>query len=301
MNLASALVPLFFPLLAATTAARCAEPVPAPVVAVPVLSAPSVAAPVASAPLVVTPVRAAPVVAPVVLESAKDVRAKFVELAGKKDEAGLVALWKANPSVVLPTIDADLEGSLRVREKAKDKEPDMAKIKEMHERALFGARMAYQASGDPLILDYASSFVGWDEAQRKSFREGQAASARAGQAMEAGDGAEGLKAGTECLDKALALGDWWGAAMGCDAVYTAHRALGNEDKALEFAARAGAIHHSLGFAEEELRAAVTMAELCKSLKRPARGQAACERALTIAKAQKNDDLVKRIEGLARSM
>lgn len=242
-----------------------------------------------------------PVVAPVVADTAKEVRARFVDLAGKKDEAGVLALWKENPALVLPTIDADLEGSLRVREKAKDKEPDLAKITEMHERALFGARVAFRASGDPMILDYASSFVGWDADQRTSFRAGQAASGRASQALEAGDAAAALKAGTECLERALALGDWWGAAMGYDAVYTAHRALGDEAKALEVASLAASVHHSLGFAEDELRAAVTMAELCKSLRRPARGRAACERALAIARAQKNDDLVKRIEGLARSL
>lgn len=273
------LAPLLFPLLASTTAAAPATTTIAASPASPV--AVTLAAPTA--------------------QSGKEVRTKFVELAGKKDHDGLLALWRANPGAVLPTIDADLEGSLRVREKAKDKEPDMAKIGEMHERALWGARIAFEASGDPMIFDYTSAFVGWDEAQRKQFREGQAASGRAGQALEKGDNAGGLAAGEECLQKAMALGDWWGSGMGYDAICAAQRALGKEAAALEAASHAAAIYHSLGLAGDELSATVTVAELCKSLGRPARARVACERAITVAKAMKNDDAVQKIEALAKSI
>lgn len=274
------LAPLLLPLLASSTTA---VPAPTPSTVEPITATVSAAAPVPF------------------IQGGKEVRAKFVEFAGKKDHDGLLALWRANPGAVLGTIDADLEGSLKVREKAKDKEPDMAKIAEMHARALWGARIAFEASGDPMILDYASSFVGWNAAQRKQFREGQAASGRAGQALGKKDGAAALAAGTECLEKAMTLGDWWGSAMGLDGICAAQRVLGQNEKALEAAAQAAAIYHSLGLAGDELGASMAMAELCQTLDRPARAQVACDRALALAKAMKNDEAVQQVEALAKKI
>src|SRR5258707_1831811 len=99
---------------------------------------------------------------------AKDVRKQYVELAGKHDKDAIIALWKANPAVVLPVIDADLEGSLKDMEKGEP--PDSAKVKEKQQRALFGAEGAALATGHPILGDYAASFVGWNSEQKRQFR-----------------------------------------------------------------------------------------------------------------------------------
>lgn len=209
----------------------------------------------------------------------KDVRAQFVELAKKVDHDAVLALWRAHPGDVLGTIDADLEGSLKVREKA---EPDLEKVAALHARALWGAEIAFEASGHPLILDYASAFVGWDEAQRKRFREGQAAFRRSTKALQDKDAQAALAAGMECLERSGPLGDWWGSAMGCDAIAAAQKALGAHEKALESAAFARTIYHDLGLEADEYSALNTMIELCTTLARPARGKATCDRALELA-------------------
>jgi hypothetical protein len=219
------------------------------------------------------------VAAPVL--DAKDVRKQFVELAAKKEHDACLALWKANPDAVLPTIDADLEGSLKAREKSK--EPNMNAIIDMQHRALWGAEIAFEASGDPMILDYASAFVGWGENQRKSFREGQAAFRSAMTALKGGDAKAALVSGQQCLDLASPLGDWWGTAMGYDAIAACQKSLGALDKALEAAGHARAIYHSLGLAGDEYQSVTAIADICVTTKRIARGKAACQIGIALAK------------------
>src|SRR5688500_2178938 len=72
-------------------------------------------------------------------QGVKEVKTQFEALHAKKDHAGCVALWKSNGGAVLPVIDADLEGSLKI---AEGKAPDAAKIAALHERALWGAAAA---------------------------------------------------------------------------------------------------------------------------------------------------------------
>lgn len=211
----------------------------------------------------------------------KEVRAQFVELAAKKDHDGCLALWTKNPEAVLSTIDADLEGSLKARERSS--EPNMNAILTMHQRALWGAQIAFEASGDPLILDYASAFVGWDEPQRKKFREGQAAFRAAMHSLETGDAKSAFASGKQCLECASPLGDWWGTAMGYDALAASHKALGEYDHALEAASRARAIYHGLGLTGDEYAAAATMADVCVHMKLAARGKAAFQLAIALAK------------------
>jgi len=172
----------------------------------------------------------APALTPSTTADKKDVRKQFVELAGKKDKDALVALWKANPGVVLPVIDQDLEGSLRDMEKG---EPaDSAKVKEKQQRALFGAECAAIATGHPILVDYASSFVGWNAEQKRQFRDGQKVCGASSEALGKGDKAAALAKGKECVERASALGDWWGTAMGYDAVGHAAQAMGGIDDAI---------------------------------------------------------------------
>ncbi|MBL8858963.1 MAG: hypothetical protein JNL28_10690 [Planctomycetes bacterium] len=233
----------------------------------------------------------APAVTP--MTDAKTVRQQFVELAGKQDRAACLALWRANPSAVLGTIDADLEGSLKVREKSAY--PDLRKITEMLDRAMWGAEIAAEAGGHPMILDYASSFVGWNDAERKQFRAGQAAFGRAQKALDAKAADQALAAGNECLQLARPLGDWWGTAMGFDAIAAAQAALGAHDKALEAASVARTIYHDLGLQGDEYIALQTMTTMCQKLGRTARAKVACDAALVLAKKFKDDDGQKRLE------
>jgi hypothetical protein len=219
--------------------------------------------------------------APAPVQNPKEARAQFVELAGKKDHDACLALWKAHPDAVLPTIDADLEGSLKAREKSGDAKPDA--VAAMHARAIWGAQIAFEATGDPLILDYASSFVGWGETERKSFRAGQAAFRSAMNALKEGDAKAALAAGQQCLDAASPLGDWWGTAMGYDAIAAAQKALGAYFPALEAAAHARAIYHGLGLEGDEYAAATEVCDLCVRTQRVARGKTACQVALALAK------------------
>ena len=233
----------------------------------------------------------APAVTPMV--DSKAVRKQFVELAGKQDHDACLALWRANPGAVLGTIDADLEGSLKVREKAG--EPDLQKINELLTRAMWGAQIAAEASGHPMILDYAASFVGWNDAERKRFRGGQAAFGRALKALDAKEADKALAAGEECLSLARPLGDWWGTAMGFDAIAAAQEALGQHEKALEAASVARTIYHDLGLEGDEYSALQSMTSMCQKLGRIARAKVSCDAAIALAKRLKDDDGQKRLE------
>jgi hypothetical protein len=238
-----------------------------------------------------------PVVAP--SENPKDVRKQFIELAAKKDHDGCLALWRANPSHVLGTIDADLEGSLKAREKSA--EPDLKKIEEMQARAMWGAEIAFEASGHPILRDYAASFVGWNADDQKSFRAGQAAFGKAMKALDAKDAAAALAAGTQCLQLAAPLGDWWGSAMGYQAIAAAQKVAGNHEKALEAAAFARLLYHDLGLVSDEYEALGMMIDASKSLGRLPRARASLDRALELAKQLKDADGEKRLTDLAAEL
>ena len=57
---------------------------------------------------------------------AADVRTRYVELVQKDDATGCQELWRKERGAILPTIDADLEGSLKVREDAKGRASEEA-------------------------------------------------------------------------------------------------------------------------------------------------------------------------------
>lgn len=210
-----------------------------------------------------------------------EVRAKFVELAGTHNDAALRELWKAHRDEILYTLDADLEGSLAAWEKSPDK-PDAAAIEALHERALWGARIASEATGDPLFADYASAFVGWNADQKKSFRAGQTAHGRAGKALKAGDHATAAKAARECADLALPLGDWWGYAMGLSAEGFALAASGEHARAQLSLSQARVVYHALGLVGDEYGCTKALAKSWHALKHFERAGAAARAALALA-------------------
>jgi tetratricopeptide (TPR) repeat protein len=229
----------------------------------------------------------------------KEVRKQFVELAAKKDQDALVALWKANPGIVLPVIDADLEGSLKEQETSAA--PDMQKVKALHARALFGAECARIATGHPILCDYAASFVGWNSEQKRQFRDGQKVCRAATEALAKGDQAAALVKGRECVERASALGDWWGAAMGYDAVGRAAQALGGLDDALTALTQARILNHDLGLLDAEYRELVLLVDLCIAAGRWQRALACVRDAQALARALGDAEVGKALEAKERTV
>ncbi|MFN0244690.1 MAG: hypothetical protein ACKVWV_17525 [Planctomycetota bacterium] len=207
-------------------------------------------------------------------------KAKFEGLFEKQDRAGCSALWKSHPHFVLRVIDADLEGSLMLRESSE--KPDEKRIAQLHERALWGARIAREATGHPMIADYASSFVGWNEQQRRQFRDGQAVYQRAAGALSVDNVKDALEAGRETVERALPLGDWWGTAMGYAAMGEASRKGSEFEDALNHFSHARMIHRDLGLAGDEYGNLRAMIELCNTLERWQRGLEAITDAQALA-------------------
>lgn len=231
-------------------------------------------------------------------DNPKDVRAKFTAAHASSDAKACAELWRAHPGVVLQVIDADLEGSLGVREKAKVETlsaDDQKKVDEMHARALFGARAAYEASGDPLILDYTSSFVAWNAAERKAFREGQKAYGEAMEAVKKNDAKAALAAGQRCLALASPLGDWWGTQMGYEAIARAKQAGGDKAGALEAWSYARSISRSLGLHGGELAALAEMSTVAAELGRNARALVCAEQGAALAHKLGAADMAKKLE------
>ena len=115
---------------------------------------------------------------------------------------------------------------------------NQAEIERLIARAVAGAHAATEATSRRRILDYVTSFAGWNDEQKRSFRAGQQAFRAGRQALRDGDAAEALRLGQECLELAEPLGDWWGTAMGYGLVGSAHAASGQPEAAATAMARA---------------------------------------------------------------
>jgi tetratricopeptide (TPR) repeat protein len=227
------------------------------------------------------PVAAAPTAAVNAAAQEVDVRASFVELHAKNDEAGCEKLFRTHPGDVLGTIDADLEGSLATWEKAPEK-PDEAAIAAQHSRALWGARIASRVSSNPIFLDYTSAFVGWTPEQKKNFRGGQGAHGRSRRALKAKDYAAAAAAARECIELAAPLGDWWGHAMGLAALGQTLATEGKHNEALAPLAEAALIYRQLQFSRDELGLQRTLGASLVALGAKQRALAALERALVLS-------------------
>ncbi|MDG2148451.1 MAG: hypothetical protein P8N09_02890 [Planctomycetota bacterium] len=214
-----------------------------------------------------------------------DVRAEFVRIHAAEGTEALRALWEAYPGRVLGSIDEDLEGSLAIWEAAKGGElsvSDMAVIHEQQERALWGAAIASEVTGDAIFIDYTSSFVGWSDEEKRSFRAGQAFFAQARKDMAAGEWDAALEAGQQCTQLALQLGDWWGVAMGLSAEARASLGQGKAVAAIAPASRARLLYQQLGLTASELNAIQTMLTALEELGRQERALACADAAVALA-------------------
>ncbi|MAF66451.1 MAG: hypothetical protein CMJ84_12440 [Planctomycetes bacterium] len=210
------------------------------------------------------------------------VAAEYHRLAGARDGEGLGELWKANPDLALVTIDADLEGGLALWEQAID-EPPAERIAQLHDRALFAARTASRVLGHPILADYAASFVGWNDLEKRNFRAGQALYARALEELEKGEYETALVAARETRDRAAPLGDWWGTAMGYSAEGRALQAGGLAEHALAAYGMARLLYHDLGLSWNELEVLTRMVSVLRSVERWSRARVAASAGLELAR------------------
>jgi hypothetical protein len=217
------------------------------------------------------------------LQTDADVRARFQTLHVKNDREGCAALWREKPSLALPTIERDLDEALELREKAK--EPDVAAIRALEERAGWGARIAREALGAPLIADLAFARAGWTERDRKLFRDERAIHARALAWIEKGENRNGLEAAQETVTRALALGDWHGAAMGYETSAIAHQALSAIDDAIVAWSQARVIYRELALANNEYVCLRNVLDMCYAADRTSRGREAADQAIVLARAR----------------
>ena len=221
----------------------------------------------------------------------EQVTAEYHELATAEDAEGLAALWKDNVGLVLQTIDADLEGSLALWENAKES-PPTEEIAALQARALFAARVASRALGEPIFMDYASSFVGWNNDQKAAFRAGQAVFGRAMQELKDKNHEVALMAGRETVERASALGDWWGAAMGYGAEAAAAREMGLFEDSLRAYGMARQINHALGLEYSEYRNLQGMLAVARADDRFRRAHAIAEDLIEFAEAFKEAPVLK---------
>ncbi len=231
----------------------------------------------------------------------EDARKAFVAAAAAQDEAACRGLWRAQRGAVLPVIDADLEGSLKVREDAGARAltaQEEQKIASMHARALWGARQA-DACGHAFVLDYAASFVAWDERQRADFRAGQKAYREARGALEKGDARAALESARRCRELAAPLGDWWGAQMGWEAEARARDVLGEKEAALAAWSRVRLVARALSLVGDEYEASAAVARLAADMKATERAKAALDAALALGRELGDEQGVQRLEALGR--
>lgn len=237
----------------------------------------------------------APTTAPLPLPQ-DDRRAKVSEqykaLAEARDAESLGELWKQNRGLVLQTIDADLEGSLALWEKDKEKAPK-DQIAALHARALYGAEVASQALQQPIFLDYASSFVGWNDQQKASFRAGQQVYGRAMRELKEKNWEVALEAGRETVERASALGDWWGMAMGYGAEAEAARQLGWFEDSLRAFSMARQINHDLGLEYSEYKNLEGLVAVARADSRFTRALVAAKDWVASAKAFKDQAGLKK--------
>lgn len=235
-----------------------------------------------------------------VVRQERSVRDRFVELHAANDEAGCKKLWLDNRHEVLYTIDADLEGALATWEKSKAK-PDSAAIATMQARALWGARLASEAFGHPIFLDYTSAFVSQNDAQKAQFRAGQKTHGESRQAMKAGDWKKAQEKARECIGNAAPLGDWWGHAMGLSALGAAFVGDKKPAEAIQPLGEAALIYRDLGLVGDEYGELRLLARCLVDTGAKERAKAVIARAIELAKLLGDDKGASELSELAKSL
>jgi len=212
--------------------------------------------------------------------SGKELKARFEALDTAGDHSAVVALFRSNPNGVMFLIDSYLEGSLALFEKEGSAKAD--EIQSMHSRAIRGAKAASDAFMSPDILDYASSFAGWNDEEKMQFRAGQKACRASSKAHKAKDYEAALKHAQAGLDAAWPLGDWWGTAMAMSAQGRAYIGLDQPMDALRSLSTARILYHGLALYRSARGQDLQMVPLMLELGRFPRANATIDRGLAAA-------------------
>lgn len=227
------------------------------------------------------------------------VQARYEALGSDADHAGLVALWSEFPESAVPVIDRDLEGSLALWEEAGEEK--RAEIEALLARAVRGAEAATEATGRRRILDYVTSFAGWNEEQNAAFRAGQQACGEGRRALAADDAATALGHGRNCQGLAEPLGDWWGTAMGLQLEGSALAAQGHDEAAATALARGRLIYRELGLTASALRIEADLAPVLLRLGRVPRAEAMIRDGRRTAERLDLEPLVERFRELEAAL
>jgi hypothetical protein len=212
--------------------------------------------------------------------SAADLQARLLEIHAQGDRDACATLFRERPGEVLPALEAELEAALALREGGRAEDVPEARARE--ERAVWAAGIAGTALDAPLVADLVVARAGWTEGERRLFREERMIHAKAVGWIEKGENRFGLEAAQEVTIRALALGDWRGAAMGYEAAAIAHQALSSFDDALVAWSRARVAYRELALAAEELACQRAVVDMCTATERWLRGREAADQGASIA-------------------
>jgi hypothetical protein len=220
---------------------------------------------------------------------------RYEALSAAGDHAGLVALWTELPDAAVQVIDRDLEGSLALWEE--EGEAKRAEIEALILRAIGGAQAATEATGRRRILDYVTSFAGWNTEQKATFRAGQEACGEGRRALADGDATAALERGRACRSFAEPLGDWWGTAMGLHVEGSALAASDDDEGAANALARGRLIYRELGLTSSALRIEAELVPILIRLGRGPRAEAMIRDGIGTAERLGLDELAARFREL----
>ena len=201
----------------------------------------------------------------------------------RDDAKGCAALWSEKPALALPTIEKDLDGAFAIRAGLAGKDADPKAASTLEARALWGARVAAETLGAPMIAELAASRVGWTERDRGFFGDAKRVHAKALEFLDKGQSKFGLEAAQEAVDRSLGLGDWHAAARAYETCAIAHQVTSNFEDALVAWGTARWIHRGLRLDDRELACLRGALDMCGAADRHARGRELADDGVRIAR------------------
>lgn len=209
------------------------------------------------------------------------IREKFQALHAKSDVQGCAALWKADPSLALPTIEKDLDEAIALRATGKEAEAKSAAA--LESRALWGAKVARDALDAPMIADLAAARAGWKERDRGFFSDAKRVQARAQEWLDKKENRFGLEAAQEAASRSLGIGDWHGAAKAYETCAVAHQGASNFEDSLVAWETARWIDRELRLQDRELACLRGALDVCGAADRDFRGREIADQAVVVAR------------------
>lgn len=209
----------------------------------------------------------------------------FETLDQKGEKESIVTLFKENPADAVFVMDSYLEGALALYEEGSASDIE---IQSMFEQGLRAAKAADTAFNRRIFTDYAASFSGWNDSQKKQFRKGQKLYKEARKALSQKELEKALLIAEESRMASEPIGDWWGAAAAMALTGAAQRQLGNNQAALDSFGRARIIFQAFGMEKKLISTEIEMGRTLIKLQANLRAKVTLESALI--RAQKAGDI-----------